>query len=224
MHRDTGTTSEETMTWLLSLLFLLFLCSSLGFDGASLSAQRRGGFYSWISRISATGDEVPEAMLKDPDFQNFMAGSEKKEWNGDRNILKRKKQVPDPKYGPSDVVKIVLRALQSNDDPQLDHGALVVLEFKSPKGVLATTGLDPAGYGRFLRGSEYSKLIDFKSYDLVGEPEVLQGDENTMKQTVEISGWVYGMEAVANAETISTFDFFLSKIGAYWLVDAILKR
>ena len=89
---------------------------------------------------------------------------------------------------------------------------------------LRLIGSSASGYGRFLRGSEYSKLIDFKSYDLVGEPEVLQGDENTIKQTVEISGWLYGMEAVANAETISTFDFFLSKIGAYWLVDAILKR
>lgn len=167
---------------------------------------------------------IPEALTDDPDFQNFMAGSEGKAWNGDRNILKRKKQIPDSSYGPLDVVRIVLRALQSNDDPQLDHGALVALEFKSPKGVLATTGLDPAGYGRFLRGSEYSKLIDFKSYDLVGDPQVLQDNEKTLKQTVEISGWLYGTQAIANTETVSTFDFFLSKVGAYWLVDAILKR
>ncbi len=180
---------------------------------------------SW-SRLGSSSprDKIPDTLTDDPDFQNFMAGSEGKAWNGDRKILKRKNQVPDSSYGPLDVVRIVLRALQSNDDPQLDHGALVALEFKSPKGVLATTGLDPAGYGRFLRESEYSKLIDFKSYDLIGDPEVLQDNKNTLKQTVEISGWVYGTQAIANVETVSTFDFFLSKIGAYWLVDAILKR
>ena len=181
--------------------------------------QRRGINRCWLS----SGDEVPNALKEDPDFQNFMAGSEGKAWNGDRAILKRKKQVPDSSYSPLDVIRIILRALQSNDDPQLDHGALVTLEFKSPKGVLATTGLDPAGYGRYLRGSEYSKLIDFKSYDLIGDPEVLQGNEGTIKQRVEISGWIYGTLAERNTETTSTFDFFLSKVGAYWLVDAILK-
>ena len=47
-----------------------------------------------------------------------------------------------------------------------------VREFKSSTGVLGTSGLDPAAYGRFLRSTDYSVLIDFKSASFIGEPEV----------------------------------------------------
>jgi len=70
-----------------------------------------------------------------------MSGSEGKPWRGTRDILRRRGQVPTNDYEPADVCRIVLRALQSNDDPQLDHGACVALEFKSPKGLLASAGI-----------------------------------------------------------------------------------
>lgn len=69
---------------------------------------------------------------------------EKLPWGGDLAILRRKKQVPTEAYGPKDVIRICLLALQSNDDPQLDHGAAVVMQFKSPNGLLSQGGLDPA--------------------------------------------------------------------------------
>ena len=45
--------------------------------------------------------------------------------------------------------------------------------FKSPSGVLAQGQLDPAGYGRFLRSTEYVTLVDFASAELIGEMEVM---------------------------------------------------
>ena len=149
-----------------------------------------------------------------------MAGPDGKPWTGDRNILKRKRQVPDPSYGPKDVVTLVLRALQSNDDPQLDHGALVTLEFKSSGGVLASTNLDPAGYGRFLRGTDYSKLLDFKSFDFLDEGEHLQN--GSVRMSVQINGWAYGLETVTTVDSVAYFDFYLSQEGNVWLIDAIL--
>ena len=148
---------------------------------------------SVISRLR----DIPKKLENDPNFQSFMSGPEGKKWKGTREILKRKNQIPDAKYSHVDVCKIVLSALQNNDEPQLDHGACVALydhiflnekinikftfsfetfiiyiqnilrEFKSPTGILASEGLDPAGYGRFLRSTKYSSLIDFKSFELL---------------------------------------------------------
>jgi hypothetical protein len=56
-----------------------------------------------------------------------LAGPDGKPWKGVRDMLPRKGQIPLPSYGPKDVCKIILAALQNNDDPQLDHGACVAL-------------------------------------------------------------------------------------------------
>jgi hypothetical protein len=136
--------------------------------------------------------------------------------------LKRRGQIPDAKYTPRNVCSIILKALQNNDEPQLDHGACVALEFKSPNGVLASEGLDPAGLGLFLRKTEYSSLIDFKSFEFVGQEEMLK-DSCTLKQTIQIinyvgGAWVLGVE---RPRTVA-FDFYLSKVDDLWLLDAIL--
>ncbi len=40
--------------------------------------------------------------------------------------------MPDPGLAPDDVVGIVLRALQHNDDPVADHGFAITFAFTSP--------------------------------------------------------------------------------------------
>ena len=138
-----------------------------------------------------------------------------------RDILKRKKQVPDPAYAPKDVVRTCLSALQNNDDPQLDHGACVVLEFRSPAGPLSEGGLDPSEYGRFLRSTHpYNALLDFKSAEAIGDPESISGNEFTIRQGVKLKSF----EDYTGTSKETLFDFYLSKHNDTWLLDVILHR
>ena len=115
-----------------------------------------------IVYVSESGGDIDEALA------NFLSGKNaERRWRGTRDILKRKGQVPRPEYSPQDVCRIVLDSLSTNDDPQLDHGACVTLEFKSPVGALADANLSPSTFGEFLR-REYSNLVDFKEAKLLG--------------------------------------------------------
>jgi hypothetical protein len=105
-----------------------------------------------------------------------------------------------------------LSALQNNDEPQLDHGACVVLEFKSPGGVLDSCGLDPGKYGSFLR-SEYGTILDFRTAEFLGEAED-GGDSLSKRQRIQVLPFGDGKH--------STFDFYLSKHEDLWLVDVIV--
>ena len=66
--------------------------------------------------------------------------------------------MPLAKYSAKEVMNILLEALQSNDDPQLDNGAAVVLMFATSDGTLNESGLSPSQYGKFLR-EQYPTLI-----------------------------------------------------------------
>lgn len=154
----------------------------------------------------------------DNDLESFLKGSVNKPWGGTRDILKRKGQIPLASLGPRDIIKICLAALQHNDDPQLDHGGAVVLEFKSPNGVIAESGLDPAGYGRFLRSTAYSALLDFSSVELLGDLEEIAGGDS-VRQSVKIKQFDSPGKFFEH-----TFDFYLSKVNGLWLLDSILKK
>jgi len=66
--------------------------------------------------------------IQNEDVDAFMKGlGNNKPWNGSKAILKRKGQYPQPNLEPKDIIRICLAALQHNDDPQLDHGASVVM-------------------------------------------------------------------------------------------------
>lgn len=97
--------------------------------------------------------------------------------------------------------------------------ACVALEFKSPTGALAEGMLDPSGYGRFLRDTEYSSLIDFKSAELVGELEQLS-DSISVRQQVKITDFQYGTAT----KGVNNFDFYLTLSAGCWLLDVILLR
>lgn len=162
-------------------------------------------------------NSVNEVNLEDEGLKEFLLGPEKKKWKGVKDMLVRKGQIPDEKYTPKDVVKIILTALQDNDSPQLDHGACVALEFRSATGPLNDPNLDPAGYGQFLRSTEYNSLIDFKSVKFIGEPIEL-ADSLSVKQSVEVVGWQ------SKGQQSQIFDFYLSRSDNKWLIDVILLR
>jgi len=161
--------------------------------------------------------DIKEVNYDDPGLKEFLKGPENKKWNGIRDMLPRKGQIPLEKYTPRDVVTICLTALQNNDDPQLDHGACVVLEFKSSNGPLNDPNLDPAKYGQFLRSTEYAALLDFKSVEFIGDP-IETVDSLSVKQSVNIIGWN------SKLEKNKIFDFYLSRIDNKWLIDVILIK
>ncbi|KAJ1436819.1 hypothetical protein B484DRAFT_445470 [Ochromonadaceae sp. CCMP2298] len=195
---------------LLWVAVALVCCSNaLLVPGWRSSTGRRTALYSDSGGARPVTED--ETNLK-----NFIQGTTP--WKGTRDILKRKKQVPSDQYVPQEVVQKVLDALQICDDPQLDHGPCVLLEFKSPKGPLATSNLDPAVYGRFLRSTEYGLLIDHTMANLMGEPEELQ-DSLSVKQKVRVSG--YGDSGMGALKTLD-FDFYLSLVDSCWLIDVVL--
>ena len=147
----------------------------------------------------------------DNDKEAFI-NKQAKKWRGSTDTLQRRGQVPEIRYSPSDVCKIILSALQSNDDPQLDHGACVVLEFATPNGPLKTSGLDPSEYGHFLR-EEYSELIDFKEAIFLGEPEEM-GDSLQVKQNIQV---------IQFGDTFAEYSIYLSLYNEKWHVDVILR-
>ena len=130
--------------------------------------------------------------------------------------MKRKGQVPRPEYSPQDVCRIVLDSLSTNDDPQLDHGACVTLEFKSPVGALADANLSPSTFGEFLR-REYSNLVDFKEAKLLGGASELGSSSISLKQDVRV--FPFGPDAQPE-----DFSFYLSYVGDLWLIDVILRK
>ena len=159
-----------------------------------------------------------EPTSDDPGFIEFMRGPEKKQWKGERSLLVKRNQIPSKTYTVKDVVQICMKALQNNDDPQLDHGACVVLEFRSPTGPLNDHALNPSSFGYFLRSTEgYDALLDYATFSFEGEPIKLQ-DSLSMKQRIKVTGWQTGERSGDRL-----YDFYLSNVEERWLVDVILK-
>ena len=71
------------------------------------------------------------------------------------------------------------------------------------------------GYGRFLRSTDYSVLLDHSSFQFIGPPQLLKSDA-TIKQRVRI----FHVDNDLSKE--KDFSFYLSKIDDKWLIDVVL--
>jgi len=196
----------------------LFCCAQYAAAYTNMaSAWRRRTTSSRLH--SGSSSPLPES----PELREFLAGPNNKRWKGTRDIMPRRNQVPKPEYSVHDVVRTCMAALQNNDDPQLDHGAAVVLEFKSPTGPLADGDLDAAAYGRFLRSDEYASLIDFKTCSIMGDPVPVGATNNSgvsVRQTVKVVDW----QSSSTNKGERFFDFYLTQHQGCWLVDVVLKQ
>jgi len=191
------------------LLLLLLLLLGLIWTHQSF------GFKNGLSGTRDWKKTVAFSEKRDyPSLDDFLNKKNRK-WSGRTDILERRKQLPSVDQSPTDVVRIVLAALKINDDPQMDHGACVLLEFSNPKGILREGKLDPGELGSFLR-EKYSVLIDFKRAELVGDPS--ETEPFSVTQRVKILDWDTNNTAGTN------FDFFLSRVpGKSWLIDVIVR-
>ena len=130
-------------------------------------------------------------------------------------MLPRRGELPSSDYSASDVAKICLKALQSNDYPQLDHGACVVLEFKSPGGPISVF-TNPAELGSYFRKVN-PHLVDFKSVQFIDEPVKVVSNV-PMVECVQIRVGIVPWDLPTEI-----YSFYLSKIDKTWLIDAIAK-
>lgn len=121
---------------------------------------------------------------------------------------------PKPGLGPDAVVDIMLRALQHNDDPVLDHGIAITFAFTSPENRDVTGPLDR--FRALVKSSAYRPMIDHARADR-GPVEVMA--EHAREQ-VAITG--------AHGERV-LYLFLLSRqeAGAYkgcWMADGVLRE
>lgn len=121
---------------------------------------------------------------------------------------------PEPGLGPDAVVGIVLRALQHNDDPVIDHGIAVTFAFTSPENRDVTGPIDR--FRALVKSSAYRPMIDHARADR-GPVQIVA--EHAREQ-VAITG-IHGERVV--------YLFLLSRqeTGAYkgcWMADGVLRE
>jgi hypothetical protein len=121
---------------------------------------------------------------------------------------------PAPSLSPSEVVTIVLNALQHNDEPQPDAGIATTFEFASPANRVATGPL--ARFALMIKNPAYRAMLDFRSVTR-GRLE-LDGDH--ARQRVVIVG---------RDGSQVTYVFLLSKQadGPYancWMTDGVIRQ
>ena len=121
---------------------------------------------------------------------------------------------PAPSLSPSQVVSIVLNALQHNDDPQPDAGIATTFEFASPANRGETGPLQR--FALMIKNPAYRVMLDFRS----ATRGPLELDGNHARQRVVIVG---------RDGSQVTYVFLLSKQsdGPYancWMTDGVIRQ
>jgi hypothetical protein len=89
---------------------------------------------------------------------------------------------PHPDLGPDDVIRIVLDALQHNDQPGPDCGIRTTFNFASPANRASTGPL--SRFAEMVKTPVYGLMIDFR--EATQEPIAVSGDH--ARQIVHITG------------------------------------
>jgi hypothetical protein len=121
---------------------------------------------------------------------------------------------PTPSLSPTQVVAIVLSALQHNDDPEPDAGIATTFEFASPANRLETGPLER--FASMIKNPAYRPMLGFRSVTK-GRLEL---DGNHARQRVVIVG---------RDGSQVTYVFLLSKQsdGPYancWMTDGVIRQ
>ena len=157
----------------------------------------------------------------DTDLQSFLAGKTR-EWTGDASILKRRNQLPSTEYNAGEALRVVLNALQSNDDPQLDHGALVLIKFSCGRMANVAKEMSPSTLGKMIR-EKFPELIDYRRANF--KDAIVDATESKVCQNVEITSWS-ALTLPADTAENASYDFFLEKESGSdcWKIDAIVRK
>jgi hypothetical protein len=122
--------------------------------------------------------------------------------------------LPDPGLAPDDVVGIVLRALQHNDDPVTDHGIAITFAFTSPENHDITGPLER--FRALVKSPAYRLMIGHSKAER--GPVAVTADH--ARERVAITG--------ANGDR-AVYVFLLSRqeLGSHkgcWMADGVLRE
>jgi hypothetical protein len=122
--------------------------------------------------------------------------------------------MPDPGLAPDDVVGIVLRALQHNDDPVTDHGIAITFAFTSPENHDITGPLER--FRALVKSPAYRLMIGHSRAER--GPVAVTADH--ARERVAITG--------ANGDR-AVYVFLLSRqeLGSHkgcWMADGVLRE
>ena len=201
-----------------SIIALLFVHNTISYTLQDVIRLKTNKYCNTLSLSSSSSPT--NSANDDSKLQEFLSGEYSKTWRGTKTMLERRGETPSPNHNAIDVIRILLKALKSNDYPQLDHGACVLLEFKSPTGPLAVFS-NPAELGSYFR-KNYPNLVDFKEAKLSGNLIDIKPTGTSEGVTIES---VKQLVEIYTYDDIKgeNYDLFLSKIDGLWLVDAIVK-
>ena len=121
---------------------------------------------------------------------------------------------PTPSLSPTQVVTIVLNALQHNDDPRPDAGIATTFEFASPANREETGPLQR--FASMIKNPAYRAMLDFRSATRAR----LEIDGNHARQRVIIVG---------RDGSQVTYVFLLSKqaegpFANCWMTDGVIRQ
>ena len=121
---------------------------------------------------------------------------------------------PAPSLSPSQVVTIVLNALQHNDDPSPDAGIATTFEFASPANRVQTGPLQR--FALMIKNPAYRVMLEFKT----AKRGRLEIDGDHAKQRVVIVG---------RDGSQVTYVFLLSKqsdgpFANCWMTDGVIRQ
>jgi hypothetical protein len=120
--------------------------------------------------------------------------------------------MPDPSYGPAEVVDIQVDALATNDDPFENAGIGTAYNFASPGNRRATGPFDR--FVRMVTGPQYTPMVDH----VEATPGPVERDGRTAERRVTLTG--------PDGRTV-TYVFGLSeqssgRFEGCWLTDRVL--
>ncbi|CEM30979.1 unnamed protein product [Vitrella brassicaformis CCMP3155] len=141
------------------------------------------------------------------------------QWFGQWVVLERRGDLPQPGEDARVVIEKVLDALQTNDDPQLDHGAAVTIKHASRDNIISN--FNPAQYGSYLRNSEYRVLLNRDTFEFVGPPQYDSNKEHCVQRVV-LEGHHPNFQSWSDREFFrKEVDFRLSLHRGCWMIDGV---
>jgi hypothetical protein len=122
--------------------------------------------------------------------------------------------MPDPGLAPDDVVGIVLRALQHNDDPVTDHGIAITFAFTSPENHDVTGPLE-----------RFRALVKSPAYRLmIGHSRAERGP---MSVSADHARERVAITAANGDRAVYVFLLSRQELGSHkgcWMADGVLRE
>lgn len=122
--------------------------------------------------------------------------------------------MPDPGLAPDDVVGIVLRALQHNDDPVTDHGIAITFAFTSPENHDITGPLE-----------RFRALVKSPAYRLmIGHSKAERGPVSV---TADHARERVAITAANGDRAVYVFLLSRQELGSHkgcWMADGVLRE